>query len=307
MLNILKGEFYKLSKNKNMQLLGGVLVIGIIISFLLFKNQTNESLFESKYINVPNINIEELKKEFNKPINLERISPEMLAASHLGIIAINIQAEEGIFNADAIDFFYSSDAIGIIEIFIISIIFSVFGSEVSSKSFKNIISYGISRSEYYLAKFLSIAIIVFIGLFFIMFGQFLLAYIFIGVNEPLTEFEFFEMTMKFLSAYLAYLSIVSISMMIAVFTDGNSDIFVGSLIFLFVLGPIILAMFGRNIAFYNIYNFLMYLTPKFNVLISTTHLSTSVDVIGSMAISSLTIITSIVFGKYAFDKKDFKL
>lgn len=307
MLNILKGEFYKLSKNKNMQLLGGVFVIGIIISFLLFKNQTNEALFESKYINVPNINIEELKKEFNKPINLERISPEMLAASHLGIIAINIQAEEGIFNADAIDFFYSSDAIGIIEIFIISIIFSVFGSEVSSKSFKNIISYGISRSEYYLAKFLSIAIIVFIGLFFIMFGQFLLAYIFIGVNEPLTEFEFFEMTMKFLSAYLAYLSIVSISMMIAVFTDGNSDIFVGSLIFLFILGPIILAMFGRNIAFYNIYNFLMYLTPKFNVLISTTHLSTSVDVIGSMAISSLTIITSIVFGKYAFDKKDFKL
>ncbi|MGL5068014.1 MAG: ABC transporter permease subunit [Sarcina sp.] len=288
-----------------MKILGACTIGFVLFSFTLFYAHTDENKFALQYSNLSNTEIESLKENFSMPLTSPLISPENLASSGVGVIAVNIQARDGLFNADAIDFFYSADGPGITELFVIAIIFIIFGSEFSNKTLKNILSYGMSKTEYYLAKFISISILTFVVLATIMFGHFILGLIFIGMNEPLTNRLFAEMLLKFFSAYLACISVVSISMMITVFLDKNANILIGVLIFIFTIFPILLTLIASKGILLNFYNLVIYLIPKFNILLSTNPISNSTNIISSMSISGLIILMTSFGGIYSFENKDF--
>jgi len=294
MLKLVKAELFKLSKNKTFKVL---CIVSILLSILMFIMTTSifDKIIEEATSSMPEAESEQMLNSLNFNGNGEEqvVTP--------GGMGIHLVAKDT-FNPTVPEVFHSSFGTGLTEILIGILIAAFLAKEYSQGTIKNILAYGKSRTEFYLAKFITIVIAIIIILFCLVLVSTIGSSIINGWGETFKTSQLLHMVISFLLSIISNASIAAILMMIAIAVKSNGST-IGITVGIFVVFPSIISfVYGLNKVFDKIYQ----ITPFYNNQVAVSIYASNGDLIKSLLVSLITIIISLFVGIQIFKKQDVK-
>ena len=303
MVNIIKAELYRLIRGRGFKFLIISILATATIFFTLGKTSTDRDNVINAYKNQESVNIEKLLEDLNKPLDISKYEGFDIAASSFGAIGVFMQPRNGVFNVDALDYFNASIGTGIFDIIVLAICNIIFIGDYKNKSYKNIISYGITKSQYYLAKYVTTCIIIFFSLLILRSSQTLVASFLYGYHDGFSNAIFSEMILKFIATFIVYCALASIYMAFSCFIK-NKEYFISIVTGLFIVGPVILGLvFLKSGFLYTISPLIALISPKLHAILINNPYVSATEIIISMVLCSIMIILSLLLGNYAFSNR----
>ena len=292
MLRLVKAELFKLFKNRTFKVLCIVSIVLSILTFIMTTSVFDKMLKES----ISNMSQEDAKQMEQM---LDSSGGEQIVVP--GSLGLHLNAKD-IFNPTVSEVFHSSFGAGLTEILIGILVAAFLAKEYSQGTIKNILAYGKSRTEFYLAKFITISIAIAVILACLVLVSTIGSGIINGWGEPFEASQLLNMIETFFLAVLSNASIASILMIIAIKVKSNGAT-IGITAGIFVIFPSIISfIYGLNKVFDKIYE----ITPFYNNQLAVSIYASNGDLIKSLIISVVTIIIALFVGIQIFKKQDIK-
>ncbi|MGG5460982.1 ABC transporter permease [Clostridium sp. B9] len=286
MNRLIKAELLKLTKNKVFRVLCGAC---IILAFM--------SIFAASDI-MTGI-MEEAMSAMSDEQQAQMI--EQLAMANNEVVVTGRIGFSLPKSNSPIDIYYVSFGVGVIEILIGILVGGFLAKEYTEGTMKNILAYGKSRNKFYLSKFLAMVIGVVIFTLILT----LVAFLGTGIMNGFSGIELSQiggMVVTFLSSVMASAAVISLMMIIGTLVKGNGAT-IGISVVLFVLVPTIIGVFyGTNSTFDAIYE----MTPYYNNALAISQNAEISDILRSMGVSIVTILSGLFIGSRIFNKQDIK-
>ena len=291
MIRLVKAELFKLSKNRTFKILS---IIAIFLSILIFIMTTSvfDKLVEES---INQISKEQAEQMLNLGTNTEN---QVVIPGNMGM---HINAKD-IFNPTVSEVFHSSFGSGVTEILIGILIAAFLAKEYSERTIKNVLAYGKSRTEFYLAKFIAIIIAIIILLACLVLISTIGSGIINGWGETFKVSQLLHLIRTFFLAVISNASVAAILMIIAILIKSNGGT-IGITVGIFVFLPSIISfLYGSNKVFDKIYE----ITPFYNNKLAISIYASNGQLIKSLIISLITIIVALFIGIELFKKQDIK-
>ena len=174
--------------------------------------------------------------------------------------------------------------------------------EYSERTIKNVLAYGKSRTEFYLAKFIAIIIAIIILLACLVLISTIGSGIINGWGESFKVSQLLHLIRTFFLAVISNASVAAILMIIAILIKSNGGT-IGITVGIFVFLPSIISfLYGSNKVFDKIYE----ITPFYNNQLAISIYASNGQLIKSLIISLITIIVALFIGIELFKKQDIK-
>ncbi|MGX4686883.1 ABC transporter permease [Vagococcus sp. JNUCC 83] len=258
MIATFKADFYRLFKTKGFWL-SQLFIIGFI--FISIASQS---------VGQVGVNLEESTQE----------TAAQYAMKWTGIISV--QAVTSMMTM----FFYA----------MLPMLVIIIGHDFSKKTYKNILTVGVSRTKYFLSQYISFAIMIFLQVIYIYLASFLTGTLFYGVGSGFNQKQLLNWLMTASVQFIMIMAILTISCFVTYLTKNN----VLSILTAIIL-PIILTLLGfmfKNAEWVSLFDFQ-------NTLGDTEFiLSRSNELYQSILVALSTILVFLMLTIYQFNKSE---
>ncbi|MGL5152471.1 MAG: ABC transporter permease subunit [Clostridium sp.] len=292
MNRLLKAELYKLFKNKTFRVL---CVISIVLSLLMaaLASPLMGEVMMDALGDMPEDQKEMVLSQMGIGAEQQVVTP--------GSIGFHLSAKDPM-NPTTLEVYHASFGAGALEILIGVLIAAFMAKEYTQGTIKNTLAYGKKRWEFYLSKFLAIVIGTAIFTLSLVTISTIASLIMNGVGNDFGTTEIMGMLLTFVAALIANAATISIIMIIGTLVKSNGAT-IGISVGIFVILPTLISfLYGIYPWFDKIYE----LTPFYNILLATSVLATTGDVVRSMIIAGITTVIGLVVGIQMFKKQDIK-
>lgn len=284
MFRMIKAELFKLYKNKTFRVL---CIISLVFSVLMIVTTTDF------FMNMIEEEMKVFSPEQQAEILKQATSQEIVSPGNIGFNMSMYRTP--------LDIFYSSFGSGFMEILIGVLVGGFLSKEYSEGTMKNVLAYGKSRMSFYLAKFFTLVVAIFV-LTLVLVGVSTIGACILHGWDGFQIADLGKMIFSFLASVIASSAVAAIVMIIAALVKGNGAT-IGITIMIFVLIPSIIGfLYGRYPSFDAFYEVL----PFYNNAVATSQIAEVNDLVKSIFISLVTILGSLAIGINIFKKQDIK-
>ncbi|MDD6794522.1 MAG: ABC transporter permease [Clostridiaceae bacterium] len=292
MLRMINAEIFKLFKSKIFKVLCLVAVaLGVVV--ILVNTYMNEDTLRESLKTLPEEQRTQMIDSMKNPEGKKIVSTGF---------ALTTSGAINPFDTTARETFNMSFGVGVIEILIVVLVASLFAKEYSEGTIKNILAYGKKREQYYMAKFIAIAVGIAIITLIMCIIPTVQRISVKGIGDgSVTEFLIY-CAKVYLGNLILSICTLAFIMLIGTITRNNSHtIIIGLVIITFI--PIALGFaYGKFDWFDNIYE----LSLPYNASLVKAMHATGEDMLKAIFIGVITMLISLTAGISILKKQDIK-
>ena len=293
MIKAIQAELYKLFKNRTFTVL--ICVAVLLSTFIIVMcSSVFEQILNDSLGNMP----QDQKEILIEQMTAISDSEEVVIPGQLGV---QLKAKD-MMNPTSIEVYHASFGSGVIEVLIGILVGALIAKEYSQGTIKNFLAYGKKREEFYLAKFVAMAVAVTIIIAIMTILPTIAVTIMNGWGQAFEVSQLLGMIKTFVASVIASSAVAALAMVIATVVKSNGAT-IGITVAIFIGVPTFAGfLYGIYPWFDRIYEVL----PFYNSALATSIKAGNGDLLRSVIISLITIAISLFVGIRIFKAQDIK-